>query len=454
MRIDLNDLIGFPKETAENEYKTWMNLNNTLARAKIARHLAALANNGGGHIIFGFKDNNLIPDEKNRPSSLDKYNRDTFTNITKRYLEPAFQCDVEFVANEKGEKFPVVRVPGLESSPVRAKANGPEDEKGKVQGILEGTYYIRKPGPGSAPIETSQEWNQLIRKCLLNDRRNLLSDIAKLIDTQKNDTATEQQLLQAWHKGTENRFLDLLSEAQISRWPVSLDKNYYQLSYAISSEGKEIPINSLRRTLMDVHNEVRNTVRTGWSMFYQLNIPECAPTFCSEQLDGTGTDVLESNFLIELEDGFMLPEYWRVAVDGRASLVRAYSEDNNPGYNLGNRLKGPWLSPITIIRETAEFVTHAMLLARRFEMPKQATFRCTWIGLKNREVGDFKSSGFWRLGRIARMDKRDVKKTYTIAELEAKWSTIVSDLTCPVLLLFGFDQCGADFIESMKPEFT
>lgn len=459
MRIDLNDLIEFPQETPENEYKTWMNLNDTLVRAKIASHLAALANNGGGYIIFGFKDNNLIPDEKNRPPSLDNYNQDTFTNITKRYLEPAFQCNVELVANKEGRKFPVVRVPGHKSSPVIAKANGPQNEKGKVQGILEGTYYIRKPGPESAPIKTSQEWNEVIRRCVLNDRGNLLNDISSLIhDAQKDvtsteDTSTKQQPLEIWHKESKDRFLDLLPETKIP-WPTPLDKNYYQLSYMISLEGEEIPLNSLRRTLVDVHNEVRNTIRNNWSMFYQSSVPEIAPTFSSEQSDGTGVDVLESNFLVDLGGGLMLPEFWRVAPNGYASLVRAYLEDNNPGYKLGKKLEGPWLSPVTIIRETAEFITHAMLLARRFEMPKQVTFRCTWVGLKNREIGEFKNPAFWRSVHMAKTDKRDIEKTYTIAELEARWSTIVSDLACPILLLFGFDQCGADFIESMKPEFT
>ena len=453
MKTNLNNLIEFPQETLENEYKTWIDLTDNLAKAKTARHLAALTNHGGGYIIFGFKDN-LSPDEENRPSSLDKYNRDTFTNITKRYLEPAFQCDVEFVANKNSEKFPVVRVPGLKSSPVRAKANGPNDQKGKPQGIVEGTYYIRKPRPESAPIKTSEEWNEVIRRCVLNDRRNLLSDIANLIDTQKNDTASEQQQLETWHKESENRFLDLLSEAELSRWPVPLDKNHYQLSYIISSEGKKISLSSLRNTLVEVHNEVRNTVRTDWSMFYQPNLGASETTFSSEQPDGTGVTVLESNFLIDLGGGLMLPEVWRVAPDGRASIIRAYLEDNYPGFNLADKVEGSWLSPVTIIREIAEFITHAMLLAQRFEMPKQVIFRCTWMGLKNREVADFKNSVFWRPRRIAKTDKRDIEKTYTIAELEAKWSTVVSDLACPILFLFGFDQCGADFIESMKPKFT
>ena len=104
--------------------------------------MAALANHGGGHLVFGFLDNlNLDP---NRPLSLDKYNRDIFTNIVKHYLKPSFQCDVYIVSNRNGEEFPVVRVPGHGRVPVIVKAGGPQDEKGRPQGITAGTYYIRK----------------------------------------------------------------------------------------------------------------------------------------------------------------------------------------------------------------------------------------------------------------------------------------------------------------------
>ncbi|MCY4262739.1 MAG: putative DNA binding domain-containing protein, partial [Candidatus Dadabacteria bacterium] len=111
-----NDLVEFPRETLENEYKGWVDLNQDVTPAKIARHLAALANHGGGHLVFGFQDD-MTPDPK-RPTSLDKYNRDTFTGIVKKYLDPHFQCEVDLVADRTGDKFPVARVPGHGRTPV------------------------------------------------------------------------------------------------------------------------------------------------------------------------------------------------------------------------------------------------------------------------------------------------------------------------------------------------
>ena len=103
VKRNLSDLIEFPMKTLENEYKGWVDLDDKVAQAKIARHLAALTNHGGGHFVFGFRDD-LSPDP-DRPPSLDKYNRDTFTGIVKHYLSPDFQCDVHIVPNKNGEKW-------------------------------------------------------------------------------------------------------------------------------------------------------------------------------------------------------------------------------------------------------------------------------------------------------------------------------------------------------------
>ena len=75
MRSNFEDIIEFPEETPQNEYKSWIDLDDPIVRANIARHLAALANHEGGHLVFGFQDDLSLTSD--RPSSLHKYNRDT-----------------------------------------------------------------------------------------------------------------------------------------------------------------------------------------------------------------------------------------------------------------------------------------------------------------------------------------------------------------------------------------
>jgi Schlafen, AlbA_2 len=449
MAIDLSDLIEVPREDLEIELKEWLDLDENAVRANLARHIAALANHGGGYLIFGFQDD-LSRDQK-RPPSLDKYNRDTFTGIIKRYLTPTFQCEVLTVAAKDGGEFPVIRIPSHGRVPIVAKADGPRDDKGRVQGIQSNTYYVRKPGPESAPITSGEEWSALIRRCVLNDRDSLLRDIAGLVEPGAK-SAPEPRLIQ-WHRDAEERFRHLLARAKKLAWPISIDGNRCQLSYLISKDDDQLlPEQSLRQILEEVNNEVRDTVWTGWSMFYPFR-GEPAPTFYPEHPDGTGPDVLESN-LMDLDSDFdlSLPDFWRVAVDGRASLVRPYREDRSRNVRELQRAAGTWLSPETVIRETAELVTHARCLARRFAAARQVSFRCTWIGLENRELADFDTSAYWNR-RIAKASQRTVEGEWATATLAASWPSIVAELGCPILRLFGFTDCSPAFVRGMAPKF-
>ena len=57
-RPDLQDLVENPPEVLDVELKDWIDIaNDSVAKADIARHLAALANHGGGYLLFGFHDN-------------------------------------------------------------------------------------------------------------------------------------------------------------------------------------------------------------------------------------------------------------------------------------------------------------------------------------------------------------------------------------------------------------
>lgn len=119
---DLTDLVDFPRETLEIELKQWINLRDRVAQAKLARHIAALANHGGGWIVFGFCDDGT-PDP-DQPSEPRLYNRDTFATNINRLLTPAFQCDVQLVQSSAGLHYPVVRVPSLSATPTHPHSSG------------------------------------------------------------------------------------------------------------------------------------------------------------------------------------------------------------------------------------------------------------------------------------------------------------------------------------------
>ena len=452
MENELKDLIDNPRETLDVEVKSWIDFNDRFVKSKIARHIAALANHGGGYLVFGFNDN-LTPNQ-NRPASLGEYSRDYFSSIVKHYLTPTFQCDVFTVENKLGTKAPIVRVPSHGSVPIVAKRDGPTDSNHKISGIRSGTYYIRKAGPESAPIIGAGEWLPLIRRCILNDRESLLRSFSDVVDLNKHGITETSARLDHWHSESKRRFDRIASECETDGWNIPITDNCYQLSYLISAEdGEKLPADSISQVLERVNGGVRNTIESGWSMFYQFHETDIMPRFHPEQKDGSGSDVLEASLLEKMNSNLSvgLPDYWRVTPDGRATIIRLYMEDRP---DVCAHLKAnptTWVSLRDLVATVTEFVTHARLLSKEFSSSRSVQFRCTWSGLENRKLSDFNELVAFQLydGYISRANMRTTVGEWSTSVLAAEWAKVVSELLSPVLRLFRYETCNPQWIEQV-----
>ncbi len=157
---DLENLIADPYETLEVEYKRWMDLGNATHQRRIARHLCALANHGGGYLVFGIDDDMTV--SPNPPLSLEAYSHDVINAIGRRHLSPQPHCDVRIVTRN-GAEHPVVVVPSHGETPLTIRGAG-NDDSGK--GARDGIVYVRAPGPCSISIHEFPElWRPLIVRC-------------------------------------------------------------------------------------------------------------------------------------------------------------------------------------------------------------------------------------------------------------------------------------------------
>lgn len=106
IEVELQDIVDTPRETERVELKNWLDLTSPENRASIARHLAALANYGGGYVVFGFEDDGRP--SSGRPASLVGYSREAIAGVVERYLTPKFPCRVPHVERlSLGEIHPV-----------------------------------------------------------------------------------------------------------------------------------------------------------------------------------------------------------------------------------------------------------------------------------------------------------------------------------------------------------
>jgi len=91
---DLSELVAGKSEALDVEYKRWMDTSSPEARAKLARHIAALANHGGGYLVFG------VDDDTREPMGETTFDRANFSQralagIAERYLDPPPHLDVD-----------------------------------------------------------------------------------------------------------------------------------------------------------------------------------------------------------------------------------------------------------------------------------------------------------------------------------------------------------------------
>jgi predicted HTH transcriptional regulator len=96
MASDLVSLLLDGSEDLGVDYKAWMDLTPKQARAELAKDLAAIANHGGGFIIFGVDDKSRKPQGLS-PYDLNNFGEDAIADIVKSYLDPLFHCRVQRV---------------------------------------------------------------------------------------------------------------------------------------------------------------------------------------------------------------------------------------------------------------------------------------------------------------------------------------------------------------------
>jgi Putative DNA-binding domain len=374
----LQDLVEAPVEREWLELKSWVDLTENVMRANCARHLAAIVNYGGGYLIFGFEDDGTRCARKADVSTA--YSRDVLAGVVARYLQPRFQCEVSFVEAE-GVEHPVVWVPSHGASPIISRADGPQ-EKGVPQGIRAGVVYIRTPKPESEPATKPEHWEKIIRRCVVAGRDELLGQFSIIMSGPKEPAAeTARKRLEAWHTAAQRAARVAASVARAKlRYPLA--ESFVQFSYLIRHrDGESVSAKCGFPLIQKLNAAVRDTVRYGRSMFYLYTRPEISPRFERDAaIDGGDTDFLQaSTFEAAVNRG----EFWRIGLDGRASILRPFDEDlfeRPPSVPKGSESFDPRIQ----IRDIMEVVRHARAFAEEFNEVTDVCFQLEWLGLKGR----------------------------------------------------------------------
>ena len=356
----LADLLIDPHETLEVEHKEWIDIvGNNDHKAVLAKALIALANHGGGFVIFGLSQTQQgVVAAPNRPPDLTGYIPDTVNSVANAYAEPTFHCDLNVVEATDGQSYPVVSVPGGHRVPIRAKRDGPNG-----QTVKQNTYYIRRPGPQSEGPQNGREWDELIRRCISNARDELIDQMRSIL---RGEAATEPRendlaIVTRWFESSLLRWQELVETAP-SDSSIRLPNGYFAASYLSLPDLLE----ALRRATVK---------HTGWPEFSVPNRPEIAPYIhygaieCWTARDGQ-------------DHGAAHNDFWRASPEGNFFIIRGHLEDEprfDPPKTKFDCTLPTW--------RVGELLLHAANIATELgDASASVTVVVEWTGLEGRSI--------------------------------------------------------------------
>lgn len=416
----LDDLLIAPRETLEVELKGWLDiLCDTDHRATLAKALIALANHGGGVVILGFEEKAGVATEAaGRPGDLSGYTPDTVNAVVARFAEPVFHCDVVLGTAPDGSRFPIISVPGGHKAPIRAKRDGPSRQ------ILQNSYYIRRPGPRSEPPASGQEWDELLRRCLVNAREQLLDQMRAIMagSPATSPPPDAEQLLLAWIGESEERW-KALAETTSADNGARMPLGRWSVGYQLKGDLDTVSLGEFRDRM------ARGVIRhTGWPEFW-------VPT--REGLSPYIHDGALECWLGGEERSPAHADFWRASTAGQFYLVRGYQEDEvaeNQRYAPGTSFD------VTLPTwRIGEALLHAESMARQLGDPSaEVIMQLEWTGLAGRAavsttglralIGDYK----------AKQDRHRAFLSVRADEIPGLLPELVAQIIRPLYELFDF----------------
>jgi hypothetical protein len=435
---DLEPLLTAPAEALDVEYKSWLDLRgNDEHKAALAKAAIALANEGGGFIVVGFREKgpNLISEPC--PAEIAAYDADLINGIIRRFAAPSFHCSLTRPCDPRtGYEHVLIQVPGGFVVPVMSKSGTADNT------IRPHLCYIRKPGPESAPPENQADWDRLLARCLRNRREDMLDAIRTIVlggapvaPTAPSAAERQDAFAAAARAAWETLVKNLPSDA-----PARCPLGRYELDYVLLGD-------FTRPGLADLLDLLRLAVRHrgGLPEFWVPTRAEIEP----HVIDNTIQCWLGTPAMGQRDTGHV--DFWRAAPEGRMFLLRGYFEDK--GSWSGNAIEpGKIIDIRAPVWRVAECLQHARSLCSLLapDQDLQVLFRARWYGLGGRRLSSIDQWLAFTMhdDRIARQDEFEVQATLEMKQIADNLPEIILSLLKSLYEQFHFFRLTMDHVRN------
>ncbi len=414
------------EENLEIEFKRTLDLSSKEGKAKLAKEICALSNFGGGWIVFGREDDGeyvstLSPE-------LNGLDQETVNQVSAAYLSPAPHCTLRWVRpHALSFDLPVIWVPSLGSEPVCASKNGPQGDKGQTLGVQLGVHYTRSAGPVSAPIASPDQWKEIIRRCVLSDKTQLLGALSVMMSEPAKKLDEAQSPLDADFEYLVDKWVSKTSGTHRSY----LSKSFLAFGFELVGLSNQVDLTTDQ--IKDVLCS-RNTSRSGPHRFFEEGYPDDARPYV---FDVAGKDGLQAD-LIKKSDGtiYEMATLWRFSEAGVGVEVFSYWEDTDSiNSAVERRSSRKWERGKNIwIEIQAEyldgFMGNIVYFATNFNFEGQVRVRVLYSGLDGRQLNSPRSSMSYSRNYVSKQNQKTVDLLF---ELDALEETVRSSAIATIL---------------------
>ena len=428
---ELEPLVSEPREELGVEYKDWLDLTVNEHRATLAKAAIALANHGGGFIIIGFAERGSEWQSQRRPPNVPEITQDAVNAAIRRYATPEFHCGMDSVRHPNTNvEHPVITVPGALTVPVMSKRDCENV-------IARNRCYIRKPGPRSEEPQTSEEWRDLLNRCLRAGREDMLEAIRSIVSGRvehQNPVPNALSELQTYCNEARERWRELVA-GEPEESPARFPHGYYEMGFSLAGAQ---PANGLAE-IRDKLAIAQRIKLTGWSTFLEMSTPGWAPYPYEDFVEAwVGRPVRASS--IERDPAHC--DFWRASTDGKLYTIRGYTEDG-----LGRVRAGEVFDVDLPVWRIAEGILFAGRFAETFDEVDGIAIQCRFTGLNGRRLDCITGRRFFPTSGLSSTDEITLTGQATPQQVQDNLAEILHPLLSPLYERFNFFRLPFNLVE-------
>jgi hypothetical protein len=291
--------------------------------------------------------------------------------------------------------------------------------------------YIRRPGPKSEIPQNSQDWDELLARCLAARRDELLERVRDLLTGAVNPAATAipdvNEDLENWINVCVDRWhalVDQLPTEDRRRCP----DGFHWFAYQVRGDLKKLSGPEFLSVLRD------SVARfTGWPPFWVPTRQGITP-----YMSGGSVECWLGR------DGEKDPshsDFWRVSPEGFAFLLRGYEEDSPEVGSRSGVGPGTLFDRTLPVWRNGEVLLHAESLASNLSADQGSTvlaYRVRYQGLRGRRLASVSGRRHVWEDRISHEDEITLATTVEANSVSPNLPEIVRPLLSPLYALFDF----------------